>query len=383
MICLDAATAAISPPTGGVVAALVVAVAAIVVLTMLSARVPHRVIVVRRDSVSAHLQARVGWLGLGVIGLVGVLVFVALIVGDYPLTIGDALAAAIWDRGGDPTADFIVNTLRLPRIAVALLAGAALAASGAVFQGLIGNPLMSPDIVGINQGAAVCAVWILVVGGDVTLLPIAAFVGAIATAFLIYVLAWRKGVTAARLILVGIGINALLAAAITYLLVRYPIERVTAAARWQAGTLFGASWADARNLAVGLAVLLPAAFFLVRRLRVLQLGDDTAAALGLSVERDRVLLLAVGAGLAAIAVAVVGPLGFVALLVPHMARLLGGPLTGGVLVLSALLGGAMLLASDLLAQRLFAPTSLPAGIITAAIGGPYFLLLLYRYNRAL
>ncbi|MCL4116350.1 UNVERIFIED_CONTAM: hypothetical protein GTU68_007096 [Idotea baltica] len=341
--------------------------------------VPHRSVSIRRPAVSATVDVRVGWLILGAVAVTCGLVAVGLIVGDFPISAGDALRTALWDRGGE--FDFIVNSLRFPRVTVAVLAGMALAASGAVFQALISNPLVSPDIIGINNGAAVFAVSILAVGGDVSLLPIAAFGGAIGTAFLIYLLAWKQGVSGSRLVLVGIGINSALAAVIVFVTVRFPIERVVAAARWQAGTLFGASWSDARILAIGLATLLPGCFFLTRRLRLLQLGDDVAAAMGVRVERDRLLLITCASGLAALAVSVVGPLAFVALLVPHLARLIAGNLTGGVLVFTALLGGIFLLASDLIAQRLFAPTVLPAGVVTAALGGPYFLLLLARHNR--
>ncbi|MEM8926483.1 MAG: iron ABC transporter permease [Actinomycetota bacterium] len=342
---------------------------------------PRHYFTFRVSGVSALLQGRVGWLGLGSTVAVLSLMTIGLIVGDFPIPAVDALATAIWDRGGEY--DFVVNSLRFPRITVAVLAGMCLAASGAIFQGLIGNPLVSPDIIGINSGAALCAVFILAVGADITLLPYAAFAGATVTAITIYVLAWRRGVSAARLVLVGIGINAVLQAGITYIQVRFPIERIIAAARWQAGTLFGATWSDARTLAIGLVVLGPLAFFLTRRLRLLQMGDDTAAALGLRVERERLALIVVGSALAALAVSVVGPLGFVALLVPHLARLLAGPLTGGVLLLTAILGGVFLLGADLIAQRMFAPTVLPAGVVTGALGGPYFLLLLMRYNRVL
>lgn len=191
----------------------------------------------------------------------------------------------------------------------------------------------------------------------------------------------RRGGSGSRLVLVGIGSNAVLAAGITFVQVRFPIEQVVAPARWQAGTLFGASWDDDKTLAVAMSILFPTAFILIRRLRILQLGDDSAAALGIHVERDRLMLIATGACLAAIAVAVVAPLTFVALLVPHFARLLVGNLTGGVLVVTALLGAVFLLGADLIAQRVFAPVSLPAGVATAARGGPYFLFLLARHSR--
>ena len=308
------------------------------------------------------------------------LMIVGLIVGDYPVPVRSAIATALWDRGSE--FDFVVNSLRFPRIMVAVLAGICLAASGLLFQTLIDNPLVSPDIIGIDTGAAAVAVAILAVGLDTRLLPYAAFAGALGAAALIFVLSWRRGFSSGRLVLVGIGINALLSAVITYMLVRSPVEQVSAAARWQAGTLSASSWDDARTLTVALVVLLPVAFLLVRRLRVMQLGNDTAVASGVHLDRSRMAVIATGCGLAAVVVAVVGPLGFVALLVPHAARALAGPITVGVLLLTALLGAVMLLSADLVAQRLFAPTVLPAGVVTAAIGGPYLLLVLRRFNRA-
>ncbi|WP_419919910.1 FecCD family ABC transporter permease [Candidatus Poriferisocius sp.] len=269
----------------------------------------------------------------------------------------------------------------MPRIVVAVLAGMSLATSGALFQALINNPLVSPDIIGIDTGATACAIAILAMGLDIRLLPLMAFAGALATAAMIFLLAWRRGFSGGRLVLVGIGVNALLSAVITYLLVRYPIERVSAAARWQAGTL-ASSWSDARMLAVGLVILLPVALLLTRRLQVMQLGDGSAMSLGVGLEKSRLAVIATGCGLSATVVAVVGPLGFVALLAPHVARFLAGALTRGLVMLTALLGAVMLLSADLVAQRLFAPTVLPAGVVTAAMGGPYLLFVLRRFNRA-
>ncbi|MEO0494518.1 MAG: iron ABC transporter permease [Actinomycetota bacterium] len=343
--------------------------------------VPNRRRALRLGPASALVQTRVLWISVAGLAIVFALLVTGLTVGDFPIGRMDALREAFWDRGGE--FDFIVNTLRFPRVTVAILAGMCLGMSGAIFQALINNPLVSPDIIGINTGAAVFAVFILATGSNVAILPFAAFAGALGTAALIYLLAWKRGISGSRLVLVGIGIQALLSAVITFITVRYPIERVAAAARWQAGSLFGANWDDARTLAIGLALLTPPAFVLVQRLRLLQLGDEAAAGLGLNVEANRLMLIGVASGLAAVAVAVIGPLGFVALLVPHMTRLMVGQLTGGTLLLTAIIGAAFLLGADLIAQRLFAPVTLPAGIVTGAIGGPYFLFLLARYNRAL
>ena len=343
--------------------------------------VPNRRFALRVAGISALMQARVIIIVVAGLAIVSALLVTGLIVGDFPIPAQDALGEALWARGGE--FDFIVNTLRFPRVTVAILAGMCLGMSGAIFQALINNPLVSPDVIGINTGAAVFAVFLLATGENIHLLPIAAFIGALGTAAIIYVLAWRKGVSDSRLVLVGVGIQSLLGAVITFIQVRFPIERIFAAARWQAGSLFGASWEDARTLIIGLLLLTPAAFVLTQRLRLLQLGDEAAAGLGINVEANRLGLIAVASGLAAVAVAIIGPLGFVALLVPHMVRLMVGQLTGGTLLLTAVVGGAFLLGADLIAQRLFAPTALPAGVVTGAIGGPYFLFLLARYNRAL
>ena len=351
-----------------------------ILLIQLADRIQPRSYTFRWKNISSRFQLRVIWMSLGAIIVITILAGVGLIVGDYPIPASKAIATALWDRNGEY--DFIVNSLRFPRIIVAILAGMCFASSGLIFQSLINNPLVSPDIIGINSGAAVLAVAILAAGGNIAYLPYAAFLGALLTAALIYLLSWKRGISATRLVLVGIGINAVLGAIITYITIKYPIERVIAAARWQAGTLFGATWDDARTLSIGLFLLLPPAFFLTTRLRILQLGDETAITIGSKIERDRLALLAVASLLAALAVSVVGPLGFVALIVPQAARLLIGSITGGVLIFTALLGGFFLLGADLIAQRLFAPVMLPAGVITATFGGPYFLYLLARYNRA-
>lgn len=343
--------------------------------------IPNRRFALRVAGISSLMQTRVIIIVVAGLAIVSALLVTGLIVGDFPIGAWDALGEAFWARGGE--FDFIVNTLRFPRVTVAILAGMCLGMSGAIFQALINNPLVSPDIIGINTGAAVFAMFLLATGENIHLLPIAAFIGALGTAAIIYVLAWKKGVSGSRLVLVGVGIQSLLGAVITFIQVRFPIERIIAAARWQAGSLFGASWEDARTLIIGLLLLTPAAFVLTQRLRLLQLGDEAAAGLGINVEANRLGLIAVASGLAAVAVAIIGPLGFVALLVPHMVRLMVGQLTGGTLLLTAVVGGAFLLGADLIAQRLFAPTTLPAGVVTGAIGGPYFLFLLARYNRAL
>lgn len=344
-----------------------------------------RRVVVRVGEGGLGLSARVD---LRVAALVGVVVLLTavvavwkLLLGDVPLSVGE-VAAALAGRV-DGAADFVVRGLRLPRLLTGLGVGAALGISGAIFQGLVRNPLVAPDIIGINAGAALVAVAMIVLAGATPLLPLAAFAGAVAAAFAVYALTWRGGIAGHRLVLVGIGVNAALAALTTLLIVRYPVEQVSPAVLWMTGTLFSRDWEHVLGVGVTVAVLLPVALLLVPHLQALQLGDETARALGVRAEGSRAGLIVAGAGLAGGAVAVAGPIAFVALMVPHIARMLAGPLTAGVLLLSASLGAGLVVGADLVAEHALSPTTLPAGVVTAAVGAPYFLFLLYRTNRAL
>jgi iron complex transport system permease protein len=328
---------------------------------------------------SMRIRPRVMVVG-AVTGVVAVVLAAwTMLLGDFVVPFGQLLATTFGLGSGEY--DFVVRTLRLPRTLAAAGVGIALGVSGAIFQGLVRNPLVAPDIIGVMTGASLVAVGIIVLGGPTGLLPLGAFAGALLAALLVYGLTWRGGITGNRMVLVGIGINAVFAALTTFLIVRFPIEQVAPAVLWQTGTLYARGWQHVTWLALGLAILLPAAGVLVPRLRTLQLGDDLAAALGTRVEPVRGALLIVGAGLAAIAVAVAGPVGFVALTVPHVARMLLGPVTGGGLVVAGLLGAVLVLGSDLVGQHLFSPISLPVGVVTAALGAPYFLFLLYRTTR--
>lgn len=297
--------------------------------------------------------------------------------GSSDLSFGDVVRATV-GRGTDDT-ELIVRTLRLPRILIAVLVGAALAISGTIFQGLARNPLVSPDIIGINGGATLAAVSVLILGIGATLVPLAAFAGAVLTAAVIYALSWKGGVSMDRLILVGIGVGSILSAGITYMTVKFPIEITRPAIVWSMGSIYGSQWRDVRLLAITLAVLFPVAIILMEHMRMLQFGDTVTRSLGVPLERTRLVLIVVACAFAAVAVAIVGPIGFVALIIPHMARMILGPPTGSVLVFTALLGSIMLLASDIVAQHAL-PAVLPAGVVTGAVGAPYFLYLLYRSN---
>lgn len=339
-----------------------------------------------------HLDVRLSWARISTrvslrtlpavaIGLLLVVIVAAwaMTLGDLRLSIDEVVRAIVGQAAGP--AEFIVGTLRMPRIAVAIGVGFAFAASGAIFQGLVRNPLVSPDIIGVNAGASLAAVFLIVTRGPVVLLPVVAFAGALVAAGTVYGLAWRKGVSGGRLVLVGIGVNAIATAATTFLIVRFPIEVVSSAELWLSGTLYARDWEHVRYIVVALAVLFPVALALTARLKTLQLGDDVALGLGVRVELVRGALVVVASGLAAAAVAAAGPIGFVALIVPHIARMIAGPFTAGVLVLSGLLGSLLVIASDVVAQHAFSPLSLPAGLVTAALGAPYFMFLLYRMNQ--
>lgn len=333
----------------------------------------------RPFAVSVRLDLRVIACCLG-LTVAGVAVFaLTLGVGEFPIGPGEVVLTLLGQ--GQTGAEFIVLGLRLPRALVAILAGGALAVSGHIFQTLVRNPLASPDIIGVTSGAALVAVAIIVLGAGAGLVPFGALAGATAAAILVYLLAWRGGVSPYRLVLVGIGIAAIASAGTSYLLVRGELADVQQATVWLVGSLNGRTWQEVVPLAVALGVLLPAAGALTRSLDVLSLGEEAATALGVRVGRARLGLVAVGAALAAVAVAATGPIGFVAFIAPHIARRLADRTGGAVLPVAALAGALLVLVADLVAGLVLAPTQLPVGIVTSVLGAPYFLFLLHRANK--
>jgi len=272
----------------------------------------------------------------------------------------------------------VIWNIRLPRTLVGALVGVNLALAGAILQGVLKNPLADPHILGISSGAGLAGVVILVLYPHLEMLvtPVA-FCGAMAAAVLIYLLAWKNGIQPVRIILAGVAVSALLGAGISGLLVFYS-DRVHGALMWLVGGLAARSWPHLQlilpyTVVGGLLGILGAG-----RLNIMALGDDIARGLGMHVEKTRLLLTAVAALLAASAVSVAGLLGFVGLIVPHMARVLLGSDHRFLLPASALLGAGVLTLSDTLARTIFSPVELPAGIIMAAFGAPFFLFLLRR-----
>lgn len=346
-----------------------------------AARRADRLVVFRigRTGWSTRVHARAVAVTVVVLGVAFAVFAWSLAVGDFPVPIGDVLATLV--GGGSEDSAFIVRTLRLPRGLTALLVGAAFGLSGAIFQRIARNPLASPDIIGVSAGAAAAAVFVIVVlHGSSVQVTFGALAGATVTSIGIYVLAYKRGVSGYRLVLVGIGITAVLTSFTSYLLTRAEIFEAQRATVWLTGSLNGRGWEHVRPVGVALVVLVPVTIALARQLRILELGDDAAKGLGIRVERSRGALLLAATALAALATASAGPIGFVALVSPQIARRLVGARSLGLLPAAAC-GALLLVASDLVGRRIFAPTELPVGIITAILGAPYLLLLLARANR--
>ncbi|MGD2196114.1 FecCD family ABC transporter permease [Lysinibacillus fusiformis] len=282
---------------------------------------------------------------------------------------------------GNGEYDFVLHTLRLPRILMALLVGAALGVAGLILQGIIRNPLAAPDIIGVTSGASMGAIiFIVYFMGSVGIqfLPLAAISGAAIISFIIYLLSWRKGVTPIRMVLIGIGISALAKAVVTMLLVLSEVAATTKAYLWLTGSLYGANMTDVYLLLPWVALLLPLTFVLARTVNVKELGDDIATGLGVKVQVYRLLFLLISVMLAGSAVAFAGGIAFVGLVAPHMSRLLVGRSFAGLIPVTAIIGGIIVIVADIVARTAFLPKDLPTGVFTAAIGAPFFIYLLFR-----
>ena len=318
-----------------------------------------------------------------IIGLVLVVVCIgigilSLVNGEYPLTLQEVWRALFVDSSGfDRT---VVFEWRMPRAISAIAFGAALGASGAVFQSLTRNPLASPDILGFSAGAYTGALIVIIVFGG-TYLDVAAgaLAGGMATAAVVYLLAFKGGVQGFRLIIVGIAISAMLSSLNTWLTLKADLETALVAAVWGAGSLNGMTWQQTGVASVLVVVLLVVTLALSRPLRQLELGDDAAKALGVRVEPTRLVLMLVSVGLIAVVTAAAGPIAFIALAAPQIARRVAG--TAGVSVAAAaLMGAALLSASDFVALHAL-PAMLPVGTVTVVVGGGYLIWLLIHESK--
>ncbi|MEV0222113.1 iron chelate uptake ABC transporter family permease subunit [Streptomyces sp. NPDC050704] len=338
----------------------------------------RRVLVLRHRRIAVRLQ----WRSVVVCTVLAVAVagtaVLALMTGSYSLGPGQVLSALTGRETG--FVHEIVVEWRLPRVAAALVFGAALGVSGAVFQSLLRNPLADPGIIGFSQGSYTGAlVVILVVNGTYAQLVGGALLGGMATAVAVYVLAYRRGVQGFRLIVVGIGVSAMLGSLNTWLILKADLDQAMSAAAWGAGSLNGLSWNQVVIGGACIAVLLLLAGMLSRPMRQMQLGDDAAASQGVRVSSARLGLILVGVALTATVTAASGPIAFISLVAPQIARRLAR--TAGItLVPAAFVGALLCLASDYLAQHV-APTPLPVGIITVVLGGGYLGYLLFTEAR--
>lgn len=283
---------------------------------------------------------------------------------------------------GDGKYTFIIETLRLPRMALAFLVGISLAVSGLILQGLVRNPLASPDIIGITGGAKVAAVLFITYFSAVSIkwLPVAAIIGAGIASIIIYVLAWKKGINPIRLVLIGIGVEAGMGALVTMMIVLSPTYSTSEAYIWLTGSVYGTNWNNVLAMLPWTLIFVPITMLLARKINAQELGDDLAMGLGLNVQLNRCLLIFISVALAGSAVAFAGGIGFVGLIAPHIARKLVGRTFGSLVPVSALIGGLIVMLADVAARTVFLPLDLPAGVFVSGIGAPFFIYLLNR-NR--
>jgi iron complex transport system permease protein len=300
--------------------------------------------------------------------------------GDYAMTPGEVVSTLFGH--GTFQQEFIVTDLRLPRVLVGLLVGAALGVGGAVFQTISRNPLGSPDVLGFGQGATVGALTVIVLfEGGAAAVAGGAVVGGLVTGIVVYLLAWKRGMHGYRLVLVGIGSAAMLTAVAQYLITKANLVDATRAVVWMTGSLDGRDWAQVWPLLVVCGLLIPLVLGHGRALRMMEMGDDAAYALGVRVERTRLLLMGCAVMLVAVATAAAGPITFVSLSAPQLARRLTRS-PGPNLAPAALMGAALLLVADWIAMDAFGDRQLPVGVVTGVLGGCYLLWLLVSERRA-
>lgn len=277
--------------------------------------------------------------------------------------------------------DFVINQYRLPRVILAVGVGAGLGLSGMLVQGVIRNPLASPDLMGISAGAGLAATSLLVFYPEAPIhyLSLTALAGGLGAALIILLIGYKIKPTPARLALIGISISAFLASGIDFLMIVNPVE-INTAMVWLTGSLWGRSWEQVPYIWLTLSIMLPFALWLAWRLDVMGLGEETATSLGINPSRIQIMALVSAVVLASISVSVCGTISFVGLLAPHLARMLFGHNHKLLAPSAALLGALMVLISDTLARGVQPPIELPAGVLTSLIGAPYFIFLLQRYK---
>lgn len=353
--------------------------------SQLETRAPWLTLRTRRPAWSFRLDRRAPLvLSMTLLVTAGVMIW-NVGTGEYPIAPLDVIKTILHMETGNTDYNFVVNVLRLPRAIVAFIVGIMLALAGAVMQTMTRNPLASPDITGVTAGASMGAVLMILVWPEAGAgaLPLAALLGGGLVALVIYLLAWRHGDSPMRLILVGIGLGSILGAIQAVLMLRADIEQLQRALYWLTGSIYARTWEHLYALLPWFIVLVPVILFSARELNALHLGDEVAQGVGVAVTRQRGLLLLAAVGLTGAAISQVGAIGFVGLMAPHVARRLVGPAHEGSLVVTGLVGGVLVLAADFVGRVAFAPVEVPAGIIIALIGAPFFIFLLWKYQGSL
>lgn len=322
---------------------------------------------------------RVGTVLLALLILLAAACLVSMAVGSAGYSVPEILRALFSEEKS--AIKTIVINLRLPRVILAILIGASLAAAGALLQSVMRNPLADPGTIGVSAGAGTAATTILLLFPNLTSsVPLFAFGGAALACVLIYMMAWKEGVDPTRIILSGVAINSVLGAynSLLQLLNSDSLEGVLA---FMNGSLSGRSWYQVRLLAVYASIGLVLAFLCIKSANALQLGDEMAKSLGVKVSGSRVLLSGVAAFLAASTVSVAGMIGFVGLVVPHISRLLVGSDYKAMLPTSVVLGALVLLVADTVGRTIVPGMEIPVGIVMAVCGGPFFLYLLRKKGK--
>jgi iron complex transport system permease protein len=317
--------------------------------------------------------------------LIVVMFFVSLSTGVINIAPSEVIKTFL--NQGSSLQELVLFDFRLPGILLALLIGGGLAVSGVILQGITQNELADPGILGINTGAGLAVVLFLFFFNNqleptssfsVFIMPVAALIGAIVAAVLIYALAWKKGVNPIRLVLVGIGVNAGFAAFLTIFQLKMDPQDFRQATVWLTGDIWNANWNMVLALLPWMLILIPIALHKAQSLNVMNLGDEVASGLGTSVERERMFLLFIAVALAGAAVAAGGGIAFLGLVIPHIARKIMGPLHQYIIPVSTLLGALLLMVSDTIGKNLLAPTEIPVGIIVSILSAPYFVYLLIK-----
>lgn len=318
---------------------------------------------------------------LGLTCIVAALSLLSLSVGGVSVPLKEVLAS-LTGRNAEAS-NLIIMQFRLPRIVAAILIGAALAVAGALLQGVIRNPLASPDLLGVTGGASVAVVAFMtfVTGYSIHWVPFIAIGGALVATTINYVFAWKKGVSPFRLVLIGIGISTAMGALTTFLLISGPAYLAAQVLNWMTGSIYGTNWSYIEVLWPWVAVFIPLSLLLAKELNVQSLGEDVARGLGSRLQLSRMILLFYSVALAGAAVGVAGTISFIGLMAPHIARMLVGNSYKMIIPVSALIGAIILLLADLAGRMLFQPLDVPAGVFTAGIGAPFFMYLLFKRKK--